>query len=111
MWTSGFNLNQLSKSIVGIVLEENIMDKTKLELRVRSFLSAFIQKFDKPKLTKTVTDKERERLFNAEKRQEFEKKYWLNELRKVLSEDEMKEKYINLDKELIENNFLINPRK
>lgn len=96
-------LQEVSERIADSILADNYLSKDKMVSKILLLLKTWIKVNDRAKYDKVKTDKGR--LVWTIERTEFQHKFWLNKVRELVSEDQIKELYQEINKSLKENGY------
>jgi len=95
------SLDEIANRIVNVVLDSPYINKESLENKIRSILKIWIKQTDSFKSQKADLPRLQ---FTIEK-EEFEKHFWKNQVKELVTEDKMQEYYQKSNKALEDSGF------
>lgn len=91
-------LNDICERIADAILADNIFSKPELIVKIRSILKIWFWKRAEPRSNAGGSENKYNKVVQTLHKEKVECLYWRKEIRKLISENEMKFHYIELEK-------------
>jgi len=101
---SNYTIDELTEMLVDSILEESYMNKQQLLPKVKTFIVAFVQLKNQPKIADPINPNKMDALKLTILKREAERSFWLNLVR-TLAPDKIQEYYRQSDAFLKEKGF------
>lgn len=94
-------LDEIANRIIDAILEERHINRESLSLRIRPILKIWLKQTDAAITSNRKKHASKDKLQWTIEKRGMEIEFWLNEIRRLTNEDQMKEYYAKINKERI----------